>query len=219
MAFIRATEPGDQVAAPKLAAQYRSREELKMRESLSAWGRARWPEARQIHELVMSRGTVRADMAFASPADLVAVEIKSEHDNTARLCHQVCMFRLAVPELWVAFGKRHAGDAALIRYLLPSVGLLSVDGESVEVVAAAERFAPHPEALLSLLWVAELHTEARAAGLLQSGKPPTHAGLVKLLSSLNPDQQLVAVARQLRGRDAFWRADPPIRLTPPEGSS
>jgi hypothetical protein len=81
---------------------YRSDNELKMREAVEAWGRPRWPNARVVHELVMGRGAVRADVAFITPNHIAVVEIKSDRDDTDRLLHQAGMFRAAVPELWIA---------------------------------------------------------------------------------------------------------------------
>jgi hypothetical protein len=44
------------------------------------------------------------------------------------------------------------------------------------------------------------------AGLL-SGTNSTHSRLVSLLKTLTPSERMTAVCRQLRKREAFWRAD------------
>ena len=101
--MIRETTPDAQGNyAGKKRPIYRSDNELKMREAVEAWGRPRWPNARVVHELVMGRGAVRADVAFITPNHIAVVEIKSDRDDTDRLLHQAGMFRAAVPELWIA---------------------------------------------------------------------------------------------------------------------
>jgi hypothetical protein len=101
--MIRETTPDAQGNyAGKKRPIYRSDNELKIREAVEAWGRPRWPNARVVHELVMGRGAVRADVAFITPNHIAVVEIKSDRDDTDRLLHQAGMFRAAVPELWIA---------------------------------------------------------------------------------------------------------------------
>lgn len=202
-------------------APFRSKAELAMRAAVERWGRARWPEARVVHELVMDRGTVRADVAFVAPAHFVAVEIKSEYDDTRRLIHQAGMYRLAVPEVWIVAPHRHADDVELLGYLIPSLGLAQTDRDraigplpdvfEIETTREPQPFAPVPRCALSLLWVAELADEARRARILAGGRPPSHARLVAMLvEALRPEEIIRAVCRQLRSRDAFWRADPPV---------
>lgn len=205
----------------------RSGAELAMRDAVERWGRAKWPEARVVHELVMDRGTVRADIAFVSPMHIAVVEIKSEHDDTSRLLHQCGMFRLAVPELWIAMTHRHAGDAKLIRHLMPSIGTCLSDRDrqigpapdhfDLDEVEPAALFVPWPAATLSLLWASELDAEARRSSLVQGrgSRPQSHASLITKMLRLTWDEQIVAVCRQLRAREAFWRADPPIRVPTP----
>lgn len=192
-----------------------------MREAIEAWGRAKWPAARVVHELVMDRGSVRADMAFVSPDHLVAVEIKSEFDDTTRLLQQAGMFRLAVPELWIASPHRHTKDTDLIRYLMPSIGVALTDRDrqigplpaefKVEDVHQAAPFQPWAEATLALLWRSELCAEAQRHNLVQNANRLTHAQLLSRMLRLTWPEQLAAVCRQLRGREAFWRSDPPVR--------
>jgi hypothetical protein len=199
---------------------YRSQDELKMREAVETWGRAKWPTARVIHELVMDRGTVRADVAFATEDHLAAVEIKSNQDETHRLLHQAGMFRLAVPELWIASAHRHAKDAELIRYLMPSIGIALCDRVDslgptpdlrLDIEYQAQQFMPWPEATLSLLWVSELADEVMRHGIHHNNlKRATHGSLVKAMLKLEWRDQIAAVCRQLRARNFGWRADPPI---------
>lgn len=218
MSLITASDPDNQIA--KISRVYRSKQELELRAMIERWGRAKWPDARCVHELVMGRGTVRADMAFVSPNHMAVVEIKSEYDDTNRLIVQAGTFRLAVPELWIISPNKHIDDAELVKYLMPSIGLATPNRESMmgafdaqtEITerSPAAMFCQVPRALLSLLWVAELAAEARRHRLLQDTrkKTPNHNALVAMLLTLTPEEQLASVCRQLRGRDAFWRADP-----------
>lgn len=217
MSLITETVPFDQ-AAP-VQKRYRSQDELDMRTAVELWGRTRWPGARQVHELVMNRGSVRADMAMIGTDHFVSIEIKSEYDTTERLMNQSGMFRLASPELWLVMHHRHVRDADMIRYLIPSIGVAQAVRHGahqsgpfqIEVLHEAQQYVPLPEAMLSLCWVAELHDEA-VRRRLWSGKAPSHAKLVRLLERLDPGEQIQAVCRQLRGRSALWRADPPVRV-------
>lgn len=216
MSLVTETVPVDQAAPPQR--RYRSSDELEMRVAVERWGRSRWPGARQVHELVMNRGSVRADMAMIETDHFVSIEIKSEYDSTERLMNQSGMFRLASPELWLVVHQRHLRDTDMIRYLIPSIGVAQAVREKsyngpfeIQVIHEAQRYVPLPEAMLSLLWVAELHDEA-VRRRLWSGKAPTHAKLVKLLERLDLAEQTEAVCRQLRARAALWRADPCVGI-------
>ena len=222
------TESDQLSAGEKVRRLYRSKEELAIRDALERVCRLRWPEARLVHELVMGRGSVRADLAAVAPNHLAAFEIKGPHDDTTRLINQVAMYRLAVPEVWMVVAAQHRSDGDMVRYLLPSVGLAVVhgldrygesmmkDGVLLEVVAEAAPVEPHPEALLSLLWVSELVSEAGRARIWQgnTNKPPSHAKLVEMMKKLGPAEKIAAVCRQLRSRQAQWRADPAVPLAP-----
>lgn len=218
MSLIRESGAFDQIETTRRT--YRSQDELDMRSAVELWGRSAWPNARQVHELVMDRGKVRADMAMICPTHLVAIEIKSEWDDLSRLMLQVAMFRLATPELWVVCHERFLKDLDVIRYLIPTMGVIRARREKtyegpfqLEVIHEAQQFVPHPAALLSLCWVAELHYEA-VHHLVCGAKVPTHAKLVTALERVSPTEQLASVCRQLRARNALWRADPPVPLPP-----
>lgn len=204
---------------------YRSGIELQIRTVLEGWCRARWPDGRQIHELVISRGVARADMAVVTPDRFVAIEIKGPLDNTHLLMHQAGLFRLASSELWIVVAETHLEDAEMIHWMLPSVGVAVVSGLpaigdrayykgsttdlelGIQVVHEPLPFQPHPKALLSVLWVEELREQALRYGL----KPQkTHLKLVEqMMRSLSPEQQLDAVCTALRGREFAFRSDAP----------
>lgn len=198
---------------------FRSEEELKMRDLIEAWGRNRWPGRRVVHELVMGRGENRADVVFIGTEGFSVVEIKSSFDTSSRMLAQVAMFCAASQEVWLYCDGKFTNDVKLVRHLLPRVGHLHSQRDSwnaplgdPEIIHEAKPRVPFSEALLSLLWVAELTAEARRASVWQGNpsRPPTHAALVRAMLKLTAGEQMAAVCRQLRARDALWRADPPV---------
>ncbi|MFC3704492.1 NERD domain-containing protein [Devosia honganensis] len=69
---------------------YRSSDEGEVREAVVARIRERRPEARIIHEInVSSYGPNRIDVLAVSPAEIIAVEIKSAKDKLDRLPKQI----------------------------------------------------------------------------------------------------------------------------------
>jgi hypothetical protein len=201
----------------KVTTKYRSHDELNIRKAPEGWGRRKYPEARQVHELVVGRGTSRCDVAFVEPANLIGVEIKSGYDHTTRLFDQSAIFSLAMPEVWICCDTWHLIDVEIVRYAVPHIGLLEAKRDMnhygmfhIKEIEAPKRREPHPRMALGLLWVNQLWAEAGRRRLIQGKSRPTHAYLVGILrEKLSPDEIMTAVCRQLLGRDAFWRADPP----------
>lgn len=199
-----------------------------MRNGVEAFLRQRRPAARIVHELVMDRGKVRADVCAIDIDHIVSVEIKSQYDVTERLINQAAMFRLATPELWLFCDERHERDCAILAYLMPSIGYATAGVNEIakasnqgrapvwQIRREAVTFRPDPEALLSLLWVAELTREAVAARVISppGSKPWSHGQLVKrMLAAMTEAEIMVSVCAQLRRRNAEWRADP-VRTDP-----
>lgn len=217
--IITETEPMDQPKAALRRTRDRGVTEKDLRDKVEAWGRARWPEARVCHELVMNRGTVRLDVAFVSPRHLAVVELKSGYDTMERVMHQVGWARLCAHEVWLVCDQRWGEDMRILRYLLPSLGIAHAktrhhgpdhQAEPIEILAESAWGEPHPLAMASLLWVAEL-----AAALGRGGaNPGNHRLLSSRLALMAARQRDEMVCQQLRGRDALWRADPPIRDRP-----
>ena len=207
---------------------YRSSVELKMREQLETWCRARWPGGRIVHELTVFDGEARADMAVFNDSHFAAIEIKSPHDNTKRLIHQCAMFHLAAPEFWIVCAESHGEDAELIRFLLPKVGVIHFSGlpqmrsiesgiePELEVLHEARTHAPHKASLLKILWRDEMIARAQAHGFGTAARS-TCASLLRDLVKLTDQEALAAVCHELRRRRfAFrsespaWAADPPV---------
>lgn len=228
MALLKKSEPSMMTA--EQAAQrrgYASQSELALRGMLEAFCRERWPGARVVHELVMGGRQVRADVVAIDESHIAAFEVKGSYDDTTRLLHQVGMFQLCVPEVWMVVAENHDGDAKLIRHLLPSIGLITAigmdrhypfgrDGDRIEFTVSAEP-APRavvPEMMLEMLWHDELFVCCRDLGR-DVGRRATRGAMIKrLLDAAEPDELQRQTCAALRGRDALWRADAPVAARP-----
>ena len=225
MAILRPNEPifmtADQAASRR---GYAGRAELALRNSLERFCRSRWPDARICHEMMMGERRVRADVVAVDSAHIAAFEVKGEYDETVRLLHQVGMYQLCVPEVWMVVPVgRHAEDARVLRHLLPSIGLLvgagmsernhyEFDGKDFDLVVEAEPQprAVHPEMMLEMLWRNELYGACDRLRIALS-KKPTRPEMIKKLLELPLGTLQREVCTELRSRDALWRADPPIK--------
>lgn len=231
MALIKPSEPWCQTAeqtARRHSFGRAARSELALRHALEAFCRSRWPAARICHEMVMGERRVRADVVAIDVAHITAFEVKGSYDDMTRMLHQVGLYQLCVPEVWMVVAQGHASDAKLIRHLLPSVGLLTGRGTSrrydYEFDAARDCDEPFgltveaesaprpvvPEMMLEMMWHAELSAMCSALRVSTS-KRPTRGAMIKNLLELSTEELQRACCTELRGRDALWRADAPIR--------
>lgn len=225
MTLIKGSEPefmtADQPAQRK--GGFAARSELALRDELESFCRRRWPAARVVHELVMGEGRVRADVVALDPAHISAFEIKGSYDDTTRLLHQVGMYQLCVPEVWMVVAEGHAEDARLIRHLIPSVGLIigvgmndswrrNEDRSNVALSVEAEPVPRQvvPKLMLEMCWAAELVGICRRQRV-SIGKKPTRPAMIRdLIAMVGVPTLQREVCAALRGRDAVWRADPSI---------
>jgi len=194
----------------------RSAEEIAMREAVAKWGRAKWPTARLVHELVV--GTCRVDMAFIEPYTIVGVEIKSSRDTLDRVETQVRAFREHLP--------------AIVFVLAPTwpQRIVGAD-ETVVCDLAAERpivndlpfLRPRlgvTTPMLSLLWASEARAIALRYQLTTDRRLLLRTSIPRLARALTGDEIVREVCRELRARDAFPKADghpasdPPIFVKP-----
>lgn len=195
-----------------------SAEEAQMRDAVIAWGRARWPTARVIHELQI--GGCRTDLAFVSPSNLAVIEIKSSLDVMDRLDRQVRNYTANAPEVWIAFAPKWFG---YIRDHAPyGVGWLQVEDGKVEDTfqfgpnysgqrhANLDRLRTVP--MLYLLLKPELQSLGRQYGLPIKAKM-TCIDLYQVLArGLTGDQIVHGACAHLRARSVGWVADVPIPL-------
>lgn len=224
MALMKSSEPSFMTAeAAARRRGYAAESELALREALEAFCRERWPDARVVHEMVMGERKVRADVVAIDAAHIAAFEVKGSYDDTTRLLHQVGLYQLCVPEVWMMVAENHDADARLIRHLLPSVGLLigagmdrdfARSGRAVTISVEAEA-APRPvvpEMMLEMLWADELTATCRALRV-GTTKRTTRPRMIRDLIDVATVEELQReTCARLRGRDALWRADPPVRL-------
>lgn len=189
--------------------QNRSSEELEMRDHIETWGRARWPDARVFHELVISE--CRVDIAFIRPNDLIGVEIKSSKDVLTRLEKQVRVFHDHIPEFWVAIAEKWK-DHPDKPYCYNEI-VVGAQG----VVPSQFYHRPHRnklvyDAMLRLLWADEARSIAVRKGCVSGKRVPLHTVLPELALRLTGSEILEEVCRELRGRPTRFKADEPIRL-------
>ncbi len=225
MKLMKGSEPSFMTASEASVRQgYAARSELALRDGLEAILRQRLPDARIVHELVMGAREVRADVVAIDAAHIAAVEVKGAYDNVSRLMHQVGMFQLCVPEVWVCCAKEHAEDAKLIRHLLPSIGLIvgtNLDrhyhrGDKIlplclEIVAEPVPRAPVPEMMLEMLWAEELRNACAHLRIPVAATMTRPKCISLILEKASAAEIIAATCAQLRARDAVWRADDPIQ--------
>lgn len=190
-----------------------------MRAAVTAWGRARWPGCRVLHELVL--GDRRVDLVFVEERDLHGVEIKSSVDTLARLEAQMKEYQRYLPEVWVA---------AAIKWLdhdeLGHGNLVTVDSAG----AVAQRW-PLPgrkpardelvcSRLLELLWYSEACTIAVRTDVfpVRVQKQIRRGHVLKMLARLLTGNEIIAeVCACLRARPEGMvghRSDAPMRAVP-----
>ncbi|WP_353744953.1 sce7726 family protein [Methylobacterium sp.] len=182
--------------------------------AVEAWGRARWPGARVMHE--MKVGSCRLDIAFVLPAHMIGVEIKSERDTLTRLAGQIRDYAREIPELWVAVAPRWLTG---LNELPWRVGRVVVENGAVSETLHSERFSRTHEAkademltapMLHLLWRAEAHALARAHQIKLPARMPLHTAVKVLARQLTGDQIVAGVCGALRARPTTFAADPPV---------
>jgi hypothetical protein len=196
----------------------RSSAELAMRDAVERWGRARWPDARVVHELVTSE--CRIDMAFVRPSDLIGVEIKSDRDVLDRLDKQLATFREHMPEVWVMVGPKWKDKA---REWYSGVAVIE-DGDvamhwpaidpakpwsAFPVQPPGRRWDIYPR-MLRLLWAQEARNIAARKQISHTRRSTLGRLLPELAALLTGREIITEVCTELRARDAFWKADPPI---------
>ncbi|QBQ49073.1 hypothetical protein [Brevundimonas naejangsanensis] len=84
-----------------------SEAEERIRTKVAAELRRRYPEARIVHELVLSTGVSRLDVAAVMPEALIVAEIKSERDTLSRLPAQIAMAHEIADATWVVVAEKH----------------------------------------------------------------------------------------------------------------
>jgi hypothetical protein len=81
--------------------------EARIRDKAAAYLRKNYPNARIVHELVLSSGNIRIDLAAITENKIVVVEIKSERDTLKRLGAQVEFATYVANEIIVFINEKH----------------------------------------------------------------------------------------------------------------
>lgn len=184
--------------------------ELALRNSIETNLRVKFPQGRIYHEMMMGARQVRADLVAIEPNHMAAVEIKGSYDDTRRLLHQVGMYQLCVPEVWIVAAEKHLNDALLIKHLLPSTGIYVEAGAKIELLHEAEPRKVVPEMTLEMLWSDELGRCCNRAEIKKNKATNRRTMIGKLLNVLSYDEIISETCRELRQRDGIFRADPRI---------
>lgn len=222
------------------AKQNRSSEELEMRALVVSKLRARWPDARIVHELPLRYSSNRIDLAAVCPTEIISVEIKSSLDVADRLEAQLRAFLPISSRVIVALAPkwneklperevaRKIGGRNVTSYLSQfteaqevihrvggclDVWTVNADTGSIDVTRESYRTQrPWAFQLLDMLHVTEL---VHIAGKHRcwSGKRPVHLDLVNACNDLMSAREVTAaVCAALRARVAFAReSDAPIK--------
>lgn len=189
-------------------AMKRSSEELVMRDLVEAWGRARWPDARVVHELVCSE--CRIDVAFVCPNDLIGVEIKSSKDTLDRLEKQLRVFGEHLPEVWLAIAPKWESDKTK-PFVMNEIVVSGDDPVRIRHGGRPHRNKLIYNDMLRLLWAEEARAIAARHQLDVSKRTPLYKVLPIIAAKLTGEEIMRGVCAELRGRNAFWKADAPTR--------
>ena len=225
MTLLERSEPWTMTAAEGAQRKgFAAASELALRNAMEDLLRGRFVDARMCHEMVMGEGRVRADLVAVAPTHIAAVEVKGPSDDTVRLLHQVGMYALCVPEVWMVVDASHGDDARLIRHLMPAVGLITGEGldrdyygrrgeigtVTLAIKAEAVPRPVVPEMALQMLWAAELRSACHVLHIADArwtAKAVRKAMIDALVKRPWPEVW-AAICEELRNRDALWRADP-----------
>ncbi|PZU95532.1 MAG: hypothetical protein DI527_00555 [Chelatococcus sp.] len=197
--------------------------EIAMRKAVAVWGRARWPGARVVHELVV--GQRRIDMAFILRDHLVGVEIKSARDVIDRLDGQLETFAEHIPEVWLAIDRKWTDqeDGYWSVGRVTVCGDVATDGLIRTNMHGRDFTSSWPARIrrrltvqmLDLLWASELQSIAARHGLGLPKRAAMGVTIPAIARALTGDQIVAAVCAELRARKAFPRfpaSDAPIPL-------
>ena len=146
-------------------------------------------------------------MAFVCRDHLVGVEIKSSRDTLDRLKKQRDVFERHIPEVWLAVApcwadKDGLGARGVVIEVEPERRVTKTWSWRGPNLACT---AP----MLDLLWRDELAAVAARKRLDYTRRAPIGTLLPLLARKLTGDEIVIEVCRELRSRDAFWKADPP----------
>lgn len=182
--------------------------------------RLRWPEARIIHELPLSSGVIRIDVAAVGPDFLAVAEIKSDLDVLKRLKAQLDLSVAVADEVWLCAAPKHEEAIRAMQDDWRSEDMRSIRLSRVFYERATsdpflqpDRYArqgmetfPDPRARFGMLWSPEMTRVLQPVGGGHGNMGVKTRNAVEWLSGGAIRQ---AVCAQLRTRP-MARADPPV---------
>jgi hypothetical protein len=213
---------------------------MEMRELVVQKLRARWPDARIVHELPLRYSSNRIDLAAICPTEIISVEIKSSRDVADRLEAQLRAFLQISSRVIVALAPKwnatlpaksivrkiegrevvyHVSQWTEAQDIIHRVGgcldVWTVNAESGSIDITSESYRnqrPWSFQLLHMLHVEELVCIATKHRCWQ-GKRPVHLDLVNACNDLMTAREVtLAVCAAIRARAAFAaESDPPIK--------
>lgn len=183
-----------------------SQAEERIRAKAVAALREVWPSGRIIHELVLTQGGCRIDVAAVTPERLIVVEVKSERDVLDRLKRQVEQARRVSDGIIVALAEKHYRKAWEDRHI--SI-LEAAEEDSLRLCLERQTRSVHQAstnapARLAMLWASELR---RVSGL--GTKASRYTSIIAASDNLTGAEVRRRVCAALRAR-TFPRADPPV---------
>lgn len=180
--------------------------EERIRAKAEAALRAAYPNARIIHELMLTQGGCRIDLAAVTPDRLIVVEIKSERDVLNRLERQLIEARAVADGVAVIVAEKHLKKAQEIAGYCGCWGEDSIEFQShysyfERGLLSATTNAP---ARLAMLWAEELRMVADSPA-----KANRTYSIAQAADHLTGAEVRRRVCAALRARP-FPRADPAI---------
>ena len=168
------------------------------------------PEARIVHELNVMHGQNRVDVAAIERERILAVEIKSEKDNVARLKDQIRSYTQVFRHVTIASHEKHIDDIKRMNLPITKVQLWGYPGDLSKWTPPLSWEPPRSSALLlALLWRDELAEECVLRGVAVRKRANRNDMITALAWELTGRDVYRSVCRQLRKR-VFAEADPPI---------
>lgn len=163
-------------------------------------------------EVRFQDGASRADLAVVGPMRLCAIEIKGPRDDFRRLAKQLDAYTRLFLEVHVAVER---ADVAQLRAFVPStVGILSIEAETIRVVRKARKRAYlQPTDAASWLLVSELRSLLPESRGSETRSQLIERACVELSPKALTSAALSAVHARLLPRYSAYRSELGVSVT------
>ena len=126
----------------------------------------------------------KCDIVYFSNGEVVAIEIKSAHDNIYRAEEQIPLYLKWANKIYLAYDIKHREKAMKMPFIGKDIGLLEYENGDVHLITDAEMQKTNPQTLLTLMTYNNLTKLARKHHIKASGKKVEIAKkLARLLSA------------------------------------